>query len=90
MGLLVFQAPAVKSGILIELELFKTDTEGVLSYYGNDLIFEERVFGEPTIDSPYDLVSYYKYINAKVFELWIYEINSGFIIMKHRLKTKKE
>lgn len=56
----------------------------------NELIFKDAYIVEPTIDEPQKLVYDRKYINVEMLSVWVYEVNTGTILLKKQLKTEKE
>jgi hypothetical protein len=54
---------------------------------GNSLVFRDRKSSKATIDSPYSDHTDRSFINVEVLSIWIYEINTGSILLKQELKN---
>ena len=44
---------------------------------------------EPTLDSPFEYITYYKYINLQVYEIWFYNTQTGLIYSKLKAQPKR-
>jgi len=75
--------------LLCKPRLYKSNAKMKLNP-GNDLILKDTYYSGATIDSPTSLLYDRYFINVEVLAIWVYEINTGSIILKKELKNKEE
>ncbi|MCE5318840.1 MAG: hypothetical protein LLG04_15950, partial [Parachlamydia sp.] len=56
---------------------------------GNNLIFEGTSYSKATMDSPTSLSYDGKFINVEAVSVWVYETNTGSILLKNDLPDRK-
>lgn len=57
---------------------------------GNDLIFEDGYYAEATFDSPTEIYYDRKFINVEMLSIWVYNVNTGSILLKKQVRIEKE
>lgn len=57
---------------------------------GNSLIFGDYDHTEATFDSPTEHSYYRNFINVNVLSIWVYEINTGTILLKRQVKKGQQ
>jgi hypothetical protein len=75
--------------LLCQPSLCKSNIKSFLKE-GNDLIFESSDLSEATIDRPSSHLYKRKYINVQILEVWIYDILTGEVLLKNRLKRSND
>lgn len=75
-------------GVLLLCKTSLYELNGKRNIYGkgNGLISEDTDIKKATIDDPIELLTDRKFINVKMLSIWVYEINTGSVLLKYQLK----